>query len=259
MKKIRQLVWNVRLPALVIGMVAMLMNCSCQDASTQPTCSPVPRKIVVMGSSTAGGSAVTKNEYAYANRLKAWLQSKSSAWDMRNLGYGGLTTGNIRSYDDVVSDAFSTQRIDSIRNIDAALAYKPALVVLHLVSNDVESGLPLEESKSLYLSLIRRAQASGAKVLVVESHPRPFARQGLTDTLLMWRDFLRSQTAAEFVPLWDSVALDSVHLKPELIASWNKTHMTDTGHAIIARQILRSRTWGQVFADSAAPATTCGN
>lgn len=198
--------------------------------------------IVLLGSSTAGGASVSRPELSYAKRLTSWLVQAAPGASMVNLAMGGYTTCQLRP-----SGYTSTAEcpvVDTNRNVDAAMRKHPDLVMVHLPSNDASQGIDLSTSLKNLDQIVQKIRAGGAEPLLIGAHPRPMTGRNL-DTLKAWARALESYPGVETVKLWDSLSMDSSHLKPELTS--DGTHPNDSGHVIIYRQILRSTTFQNRF------------
>jgi len=113
-----------------------------------------------------------------------------------------------------------------------------------LPTNDAMSLVPLDASLRNLRASIVEANSAGVRVLVIGPQPR---RMGPTGTRILraWAHSLDTLSGVETVHVWDSLAKDSSSLRPWL--SRDSIHPNDSGHAILYRQVLRSRTWKELF------------
>jgi len=215
----------------------------CPEGTSAPSSAGARPEVVIIGSSSAAGQGASTRTASYAWRLGAWIAANRPDGCAVNLARGGYTTWHLRPL--ASPDDPARPRIDTARNIEAALARHPRLVVLHLPSNDAAEGIPLDESVRNLEGILSRTRAAGVALLVVGAQPRPL--DGDENRLLrLWARALDTLSATESVNVWDSLALDSTRMKPWLTAP-DGFHLNDSGHALVYRQILRSRTWRTLF------------
>lgn len=125
-------------------------------------------------------------------------------------------------------------------SIERVVTARPALAILQINSNDPASGYPLQETVANHRLLLDSLKAHGIPAIVIGPFPRKLAKPGL---MVKVRDsLLLSVSAVARLPLWDSLALDSLHVK-EVYASKDGVHLNDSGHALIHRQVLRHPLW----------------
>lgn len=216
---------------------------TCSEGTAAPASDQARPEVVFLGSSSAAGHGASTRSTSYAWRLSEALSATRPTACGVNLARGGYTTWHLRPG----SLGLRTGRpqVDTLRNIDAALARAPRLVVLHLPSNDPALRLPLEESLGNINAIITQATNAGVRLLVVGAQPRPLS--GDTGLLLRrWARALDTLSTAETVDVWGNLALDSTRMKPGFVAP-DGIHLNDSGHAVVYRQVLRSRTWRELF------------
>lgn len=202
---------------------------------------PVPR-VVLIGSSSAAGAGASADSRSYAGRLASWLAQYAPGSCIQDLAVGGYTTYQLRPSD--MGREAGHPGVDSARNVDAALSLSPSLLIIHLPSNDVAAGYPLASSLRNIEAMLDRARSRGVAVAVVGPHPRGFTG-GRKDSLARWAAILDTLSRAERIVVWDSLSRDSQSLRPGVRA--DGVHFNDSGHAIVFRQIVRSRSWARLF------------
>lgn len=219
--------------------------CSPDNAGTTSS-APVP-EVVLIGSSSAAGSGASTFEHAYAGRLSSWLSANAPTSCLQDLAASGYTTYELRP----ASLGYTPQRpgVDSARNIDAALALAPRLLIIHLPSNDVAYGYTLSESLKNLEAMIDQARAADVDVAVVGPHPRGLSGDR-RDSLIRWARILDTISRVETIQVWDSLSTDSTALRAGV--RQDGVHFNDSGHAIVFRQILRSRSWESLFGKPSA-------
>ena len=94
--------------------------------------------------------------------------------------------------------------------------YQPRIVVLELGGNDGLRGLPLTEIRSNLSQMVREAQASGARVLLLGIEmPLNYGPQYRAGLRAIYADLARGDHAALVPFLLDGVALDPKLMQPD--------------------------------------------
>lgn len=231
----------------ILGCSIGLGTTSCSPDNSGTTSSEAVPRVVVIGSSSAYGRGASTPQHAYAARLSSWLATNDPTSCLVNLAQNGYTTFHLRPLR--MGNDSGRSSIDSTRNIDAAIRLSPELVIIHLPSNDIAYGYPLASSIRNIQAMVDDAHAAGMRVLVIGPHPRGNA-DCKRDSMVAWARALDTLSNAETISVWDSLATDSTHLRAAVNS--DGVHFNDSGHAIVYRQILRSRSWTALFsADSA--------
>ncbi len=222
---------------------------ACSEGTAAAASEQARPEVVFLGSSSAAGHGASTRSASYAWRLSESLSASRPTACGVNLARGGYTTWHLRP--GALGLRPGRPPIDTLRNIDAAVSRTPRLVVIHLPSNDPALDLPLDESLGNIAAIVAQANSVGVRVLVVGSQPRPLP--GDTGVLLRrWARALDTLSAVETVDVWDSLALDSTRMKPGFVAP-DGIHLNDAGHAVVYRQVLRSRTWRELFGTPTPP------
>jgi len=105
--------------------------------------------VLVFGDSLSAGYGLSAHE-AWPSLLQDHLAKKGKKWQVVNASVSGETTAG------------------GVTRLPEALArHKPRVVVLELGANDGLRGLPLEEMENNLATMIKAAQALGAKVHLI--------------------------------------------------------------------------------------------
>jgi acyl-CoA thioesterase I len=164
----------------------------CLMATAIPVGAHVP-VILDIGDSLTSGYGLPP-EHAFPARLEAWLRQKGIAARVVNAGISGDTTAS------------------GLALLDWMLADKPDLVILALGGNDALRGIDPAAVRANLDKMIRKVEASGAKVLLLgmvappnwgEEYKRAFDR------------IFPELAQAHHVTLY-SFFLEGVAMKPEL-------------------------------------------
>ena len=199
-------------------------------ASASPARPVAPGTWVVLGSSTAAGAGATPSR-GWATRLAE--DHIALRVTLVNLARGGITTYAARaSFSEPVP---ARPAPDPSINIDAALALRPALLILSFPTNDSALGYEADETVRNLLALRRAALAAGVSVVVLSTQPRDLsaARRAalpLIDTTL-------SAAVGEcFVAVRSAMSDTDGRLAPEF-DSGDGVHPNDAGHALILERV----------------------
>jgi len=215
------------------ALVSVLLSLVAIDASaeTGPIVQLKPGNWVVMGSSTAFGSG--------APRGKGWVALLEAAYAKH-----GVQVINIASRGTVTYRGLSTSSLrvtrrpppERKRNVDAALALQPALLIVSYPTNDTASGYSVDETVDNLLAIRAQAQVAGVAVIVTSTQPR-----NLDDTKLPRLRAVDDRLAASvgpcFVEMREALANADGKLAPQYDAG-DGVHPNSAGHAVIAEHVI---------------------
>ncbi|ELR70800.1 hypothetical protein C900_03408 [Fulvivirga imtechensis AK7] len=180
-------------------------------------------RVVVLGSSTAAGVGASSSDSSWVGRLTTWVHSVRPGAEVINLGKGGFTTYDVRADGSIPEP-------DAIRNIDAALAYDPDLIIVNLPSNNAAQNIPSDITLSHFHELKTRAEASGVKFFLTTTQPRNFSnankRQILQDEAVQMIDQFSPLTINVYDELVNTADL---RLKSVYDAG-DGIHLNNSGH-----------------------------
>ncbi|MTI23735.1 GDSL-type esterase/lipase family protein, partial [Fulvivirga kasyanovii] len=180
-------------------------------------------KIVVLGSSTAAGVGASSSENSWVGLFASWVQSLKSDAEVINLGKGGFTTYDIRT-------AGSMPAPDLSRNIDAAIAHDPDIVIINLPSNNVADNVPSDVTLSHFQELKILAETNGIKLFVTTTQPRNFSNESKRQKLQYEASAMMDQFGNLTINVYDElVNLPDLGLKASY-DSGDGTHLNDAGH-----------------------------
>lgn len=203
---------------------------SSTSTTTTPPVLLAPGNWVVMGSSTAAGSG--------APRGKGWVALVDAAFAPRGVKVANIAKRGAVTYHGLSMDAFRIARRPAPArkaNIDAALAHKPALIVLSYPSNDTAFGYSSEESINNLLAIRAQAQAAGVAVIVMSTQPRNLVDVKLAQ-LRAIDDRLSEKVGACFLAVRPALEGANGRLAAEYDAG-DGVHLTTKGHAFIAARL----------------------
>lgn len=223
---------------LLLGLVALVLH-GCGGGVTapleQPPATPLvpqaaPGNWVVLGSSSAFGAGASSGQSWAAQLQAAWL---AAAVEVKNLAKPGSVT-----YEGLPSDGAAVPGRplpDTAHNVDAALALKPALLLVSYPSNDTAIGFSVEETVQNVLAIQTKALSQKVPVMVLSTQPRTLSPEHLHR--LQQIDAALLQKLKEcFVPLHADLAGPNGQLAPAF-DSGDGVHPNDAGHSLIFRKI----------------------
>jgi acyl-CoA thioesterase-1 len=182
-----------------------------------------PVTIVALGSSSTEGAGATAPDQTYPARLAEYLRA---AWPdvavtVLNKGIGG-------------------QLVDSVLpRIDAdVLARQPTLVIWQIGTNEELRGMDQAQFAALLDEGVRRIQASGADLVLMDSQIAPRIEP---DRLVSYDAIIADEARIAHVPLFSRTALMREWQKAEPpvtgMVGADGLHHTDRGYACVAASL----------------------
>lgn len=232
-------------------LLALLAGCQASE-SEQPQSpvaeQPVPERpggIVVMGSSTVVGVGASIHDSSWVGRLGRTIDSACPDRKMSILGASGYT-----SWQFVPSSASRPKgrpESDPKVGVEQALKLDPRLVILQINSNDPANGYSPTETLANHRIILDSLRSHGVHVIEVGPFPR-YLQYGTARQMLTLRDSLTKLVdSTSRVDVWDTLAMDSLRVKNTFTAG-DAVHLSNAGHAVIHRMLIRCRTWRAVCA-----------
>ncbi len=173
-------------------------------------------RIVVFGDSLSAGFGAGPGQ-SFPDFLQKDLDKAGYRYRVVNQGVSGDTTS------------------DGVTRLAAAIAQKPAIVILELGGNDGLRGIPIEKSKQNLDEMIRRLKAARCRILLAGiTLPPNYGPDYIKPFQQMYQDL-----AAQYhLPLIPFLLADVVYAHPELMQH-DGIHPTAKGNEIVARTVLR--------------------
>jgi acyl-CoA thioesterase-1 len=182
-------------------------------AAAQPDSRP---RIVVFGDSLSAGFGAGPGQ-SFPDFLQQDLDKAGYHYRVINQGVSGDTTS------------------DGVTRIGAAIAEKPAIVILELGGNDGLRGIPIAKSKQNLDEMIRRLKAARCRILLAGiTLPPNYGPDYIKPFQQMYQDL----AAKYHLPLIPFLLADVVYAHPELMQH-DGIHPTAQGNEIVARTVLR--------------------
>ncbi len=178
----------------------------------QPIAQPV--LIVCLGDSLTAGLGLSE-EQAFPALVEQALRNQSLAVRVINAGVSGDTTAG------------------GVRRVDWLLKQHPDILVIGLGANDGLRGQPLDGIAENLRTIIDKAQAAGAKVLLLGMRIPTNYGTAYADGFRAIYPRLAKQMSVALVPF----LLEGVALDPTLNQA-DQIHPNAEGHKIVARTVL---------------------
>ncbi|WP_158824974.1 GDSL-type esterase/lipase family protein [Mucilaginibacter lacusdianchii] len=186
--------------------------------------------VVVIGSSTSAGNGASTYANAYVGRLTTWLQATYKNQVLTNLALAGSTTYNLMPTGYTAPSG--RPAANTSRNITAALALNPKVIIMNIPTNDTNNGYTNTEYLSNILTIYNLAKIAGIKIYVSTTQPRNLTLNG--------RNALKQLTVAtnalidadDLLDFYTPTADANGFIKSDL-DSGDGIHLNDAGHQIL--------------------------
>ena len=172
--------------------------------------------IVAFGDSLTAGFGVDPGR-SYPDFLQQLLDRAGYRYRVFNSGISGDTTSG------------------GVSRLDAALAMKPAVVILELGANDGLRGLPLATTRANLDEMIVRIKQSGAKVVLAGmTLPRNYGPDYIKSFENIYSDLAKRHSVALIPFLLAGVAEGGRYMQPDQL------HPTVEGNRRVAATVLKT-------------------
>lgn len=194
--------------------------------------------VVVLGSSTAAGTGASTPDSSWVGRFRENFRVLRPGSRVVSLAKGGYTTHHLLPAAD--ADAPGGLRPDTARNVAAAVALRPDVIVVNLPSNDAAAGIPAAAELRNLRVIDSVARTSGADVYLATTQPRNFEDPERRERQATTRDSVLAQYDTRALDFWTDVATDDHRIGPQF-DSGDGIHLNDRGH-----RLLYQRVWARV-------------
>lgn len=211
-----------------------------------------PKKIVVLGSSTAAGTGANPATQSWANRYSAYLVNANAGNSLINLAVPGYTT-----YDILPTGSPAVQdrpAPDPSHNITAAFANNPNAIIVNMPTNDAANGYTIAEQQTNYQSLANAAQAAGIPIWFTTTQPRNASDTVLTNLMTM-RDWITSTYGTYALDFWTTVANADGTIN-DTYSYGDGIHLNNQGHDVLYNRVLTRDILAELCASTANVAPT---
>jgi lysophospholipase L1-like esterase len=187
-------------------------------------------RVVVMGSSTAGGSGASSAASSWVGLLDTWLGTATASHEIINLSKSGFTTETYRP------DG-SSPLPDVNRNITRMLEINPDLIIINLPSNNVGAGIPVGTTIAHYQQIKAAADNRGVPLVITTTQPRNFDDPALRVLLQDEATAVLAQFGSNAIDIYSGLVDSSnLGLKPAY-DSGDGTHPNNAGHNLIFQAV----------------------
>ena len=192
-----------------------------------------PQQWVILGSSIAEGElGLSVPDSSWAGRLTHQYKGKVKLINLAERGYN--------TYQILPNGASVRGKspVDTTRNIDAGLKYRPNILLISMTSNDANMGYSVEEYLQNIATIRQIALQNGVKrVLISTTTPRnlPEDKRGL---LRQTQEALLKTYPNDVIDFYSPYATADGLLKPEF-NSGDHVHPNDYGHRLMFEQVQK--------------------
>lgn len=204
---------------------------------TTTLCQAQPKKIVVLGSSSAFGLGATPIDSSWVNLSRDYYEGLGLVDTIIDLGNPGATSFAALPTGTTIPPQYLAMMdtVDLQRNITYALSLSPDLVIISFPTNDIGQDIPL----AIYLQNLRTiynaATNAGAICYVASTQPRNGFNAPEAANLIAGRDSILLEFPSFglnfFDPLVDPANPSSAQFAPSLTT--DGTHPDNAGHQLL--------------------------
>ena len=199
--------------------------------------------MVVLGSSTSAGTGASTYANSWVGLLTYRLTNDYPGMvSVSNLGFGGLTTFHILPTG--TNNGAFRPAVDQARNITAALALKPQVILINMPTNDVANGFSDTETMNNFATVINAARAAGVKVLLTGTQPRGDIPLASRQRLQSQNTTLLGTYGGDCINVYDELTDFTTYSIKSLYSAGDNVHLNNAGHAYIYSRISAPvKTW----------------
>ena len=204
-------------------------------------------KFVVLGSSTSAGAGASHPDSAWVNRYTNYLQQINPSNEVVNFGVGGYNTYRIMPTGFI--PPVGRPNPDPTKNITAALAENPDAIIINMPSNDVALGFSYAEQMFNLDTIVSIANQNSIPIWVCTTQPRNFTNQAQLDLQWEIKDSIYAYFNPHTIDFWSTIATPGYTIDT-LYDSGDGVHLNDSGHAILANQVIQTSILDSIAAPS---------
>jgi len=207
----------------------------CASVAVAQTCTS-PKRIVVIGSSTAAGTGANPASSAWVPLFASYVKGVNAKNEIINLAGGGYTT--YQALPTGTANPSDRPAVDAAKNITAALSYGPDAIVVNLPSNDAASGFTLAETEANFQRIVATADAAHVPIWVTTTQPRNLEENGRM-LLRETRDWVNRTYGSHAIDFWTTIANADGTLNA-VYDSGDGIHLNNAGHSILYNRAVAS-------------------
>jgi lysophospholipase L1-like esterase len=200
------------------------------------------KKVVILGSSSAAGAGANPTDSSWARRLQFEFRKNTSDnvdTPIVNLAYPGFVTYQVMPTDYPLPPNRTGWPPDPIRNVTAALAEQPSVIIINLPSNDVN--LPdynKKETMDNFRYLFQQISGAGVRCFITTTQPRNDMSTAQRQLLRELYDSVINNFGVYAIDVWsDLVSTDGQNLLRAEVNADN-IHPNNLGHRLLFARVL---------------------
>lgn len=207
--------------------------------------------IVFIGSSTTAGTGASSYATCYVSLVTNWLNANYKNQSVTNLAIGGYTTYQLMPTGFVTSIS-NRPTVDTNRNITAALALTPNIIIMNIPTNDKANGYDDLEYFNNLTTIFNLAKDAGVKMYITTTQPRNLADADRADLQAIAAKMITYFGADRVIDFYNGhTNADNTVLNA--YSYGDGVHQNDLGHADYA---LRVEAKIQSYIESAVSVTS---
>jgi lysophospholipase L1-like esterase len=188
------------------------------------------KKVVVIGSSTAEGQIGLDNTAdAFVERLKAYYPGHTFI----NLALRGTNT-----YQALPASVPGKPAIDPARNITAALAENPDIILVAYPTNDVANGYSNEETVNNLQTIYAAANAQSKVTYIIGTQPRDFGDDLMREKLSIQNALIQVTFPLNFINVYPDLVGINFRRHVDVAYTGDAIHLNAEGHRRIFQKIV---------------------
>jgi lysophospholipase L1-like esterase len=199
------------------------------------------KKVVILGSSSAAGAGANPTDSSWARRLQFEFRKNTSDnvdTPIVNLAYPGFVTYQVMPTGYTLPPNRTGWPPDPVRNVTAALAEQPNVIIINLPSNDVN--LPdynKKETMDNFRYLFQQISSAGVRCFITTTQPRNDMSTAQRQLLRELYDSVINNFGVYAIDVWsDLVSNDGQNLLRSEVNADN-IHPNNLGHRLLFARV----------------------
>lgn len=198
-----------------------------------------PKKLVVIGSSTAFGTGAQPIDSSWVRRINYYYKYQQSVVDtVYNIALGGYDP--YHGLPSWYTPAMFYSTPDPERNITKANSFAPNVIIVSFVSNNFQVGqLPTDSIMKAFQLIKDSANKEGRVCFISTTQPRTGYSPESRERLKILKDSILNRFGFYAINFFDSLVnpIDNTIL-PQYAYAFDNIHLNNAGHAVLYRQVL---------------------
>jgi lysophospholipase L1-like esterase len=230
--------------SLLLGLTLLLLGCQAKhersadvELERGAAVRSAPKKLVVLGSSTAAGGGPRDPSDAYVPRYRAYLARQFPDFELINLAVGGQTTYHVQPTGFVPPP--NRPAPASGHNISRALALGPDAIVINLPSNDTAADIPAAEQLDNLERVVKLANDAHVKLWLTSTQPRNFSAAQIRVQRQL-RELILSRYSPRALDFWTPFAAADGTIRADFDAG-DGVHLNAAAHSVLLRIMVGAK------------------